>query len=108
MAKLTLGTQRPAEKFACGLFCRLDQFDILLQERVDELAQCDAADLGASGRKYSFSRSGTTSMRSAFADLPGPVGSTQFRDWNKHAALGPWRAVREALTRDADAPMPTT
>jgi hypothetical protein len=40
-------------------------------------------------------------------DLPGQWGQVEYRMWDEDAASHPWRQAREALTRDAGAPVPT-
>jgi hypothetical protein len=37
--------------------------------------------------------------------LPGKVGDVQYQDWEKHPTTQRWRAMREALAHDADAPL---
>jgi chromosome segregation ATPase len=39
-------------------------------------------------------------------DLPAGFGVTEMKDWSRHEAAGPFIAAREALLRDADAPLP--
>ena len=38
--------------------------------------------------------------------LPSTLGGPLFQDWDRHPAAEPWRRAREALMRDADAPLP--
>jgi hypothetical protein len=40
------------------------------------------------------------------AELPGSYGSVQWTEWDRHPAANPWRAAREALMKDAEAPLP--
>jgi hypothetical protein len=38
--------------------------------------------------------------------LPGTIGAVEYQNFDNHPAASAWSAVREALTRDADAQLP--